>query len=167
MNEEQQNAPELTELETVKAQAEEYLSGWRRAQADYANLKKENEREKQEYAKFANERLLDALLPAVDQYEIALQYTPDISALPEDEQKKLKNWIVGLHAVRALWESVFQSIGLEKVSVTGTFDPQLHEAVSEEASELPAGNIIRATQDGWKLNGKLLRPAKVIVSTQQ
>jgi molecular chaperone GrpE (heat shock protein) len=40
MNEEQQNAPELTELETVKAQAEEYLSGWRRAQADYANLKK-------------------------------------------------------------------------------------------------------------------------------
>lgn len=155
------------ELDALKAQAEEYLAGWKRAQADYANLKKEGEREKQEYAKYANERLLDALLPAVDQYEMALRFTPDISTLPEEEQKKLKNWIIGLHAVKSLWETVFQSIGLEKVRTDGTFDPQLHEAVSEEASELAPGSIVRVSQDGWMLNGKLLRPAKVIVSTQQ
>ena len=155
------------ELDALKAQAEEYLAGWKRAQADYANLKKEGEREKQEYAKYANERLLDALLPAVDQYEMALRFTPDISTLPEEEQKKLKNWIIGLHAVKSLWETVFQSIGLEKVRTDGAFDPQLHEAVSEEASELAPGSIVRVSQDGWMLNGKLLRPAKVIVSTQQ
>lgn len=166
MNDEQHVTPEPNELDAVKAQAEEYLSGWKRAQADYANLKKEHEREKLEYAKYANERLLDALLPAVDQYETALRYTPDITTLPDDEQKKLKNWIIGLHAVKSLWEGVFQSIGLEKVRVTGEFDPQLHEAVGEEPSGSLAGQIVRIEQDGWSLNGKLLRPAKVIVSTQ-
>jgi molecular chaperone GrpE len=164
MNDETQNAPDL---ETLKTQCEEYLSGWKRAQADYANLKKETEREKQEFAKYANERLLSELLPAIDQYETALLYTPDLSSLPEEDQKRLKNWIIGLHAVRSLWESAFMEIGLAKVSVTGAFDPNLHDVVGEEVSEtISPGEIIRAMQNGWMLNGKLLRPAKVIVSKE-
>lgn len=145
--------------------AEEYLEGWKRAQADYANLKKETERERMEFVKYANERLLHDLLPAVDQYETALSFTPDISALPEDEQKKLKNWIIGLHAVKALLENTLQSVGLERVRVEGAFDPQIHEAVGREARESVAkGDIVTVAQDGWTLHGKLLRPAKVIIA---
>ena len=143
----------------------DYLDGWRRAQADYANLKKETERERLEVVKYANERLLQELLTAIDQFETALVFTPDISHLPEDDQKKLKNWMTGLHAVRALWSNAFQSIGLEKVPTTGVFDPQIHEAVEREAhADIESGHIVRTTQDGWRLHGKLLRPAKVIVA---
>ncbi|MBI4139014.1 nucleotide exchange factor GrpE [Candidatus Uhrbacteria bacterium] len=154
-------------LEQVQAQCEEYLAGWKRAQADYANLKKETEREKHEFAKYANERLLSELLPAVDQYDLALSHTPDVSQLPEEDQKKLKNWIIGVHAVRSLWETAFQSIGLELVPTEGPFDPAIHEAVGEEENaEHSEGHIVRVSQPGWTLNGKLLRPAKVIISKQ-
>jgi molecular chaperone GrpE len=157
---EEQQTPEQT-----KTQCEEYLAGWKRAQADYANLKKETEKEKMEFTKYANENLLYTLLPAIDQYETALSFTPDIGAISEEEQKKIKNWIIGLHAVRALWESAFQNIGLEKVSADGQFDPSIHEAVGHEVNETtPKDSIIRTVQDGWKLNGKLLRPAKVIIA---
>ncbi len=150
------------------AKCEEYLSGWKRAQADYANLKRENDRERGELVKYANERLLHELLPAIDQYEIALKYAPDLSALPEDARKKLENWNVGLRAVQSLWENAFRSIGLEKVNVNGPFDPQLHEAVGNEASTtVPKGHILRVAQDGWQLHGKLLRPAKVVVADEE
>lgn len=153
-------------MEELQRQNQEFLAGWKRAQADYANLKKESDREKQELAKYANERLLQELLPAIDQYEIALAYTPDISHLAEADQKLFKNWIIGLHAVRGLWETVFSSIGLQKVPTTGAFDPHIHEVVGQESSaDIPPGSIIRATQNGWTLNGKLLRPANVIVSS--
>jgi len=147
---------------------EEYLAGWKRAQADYANLKKETERERVEFAKYANERLLQELLPAIDQYETALKFTPDVSVLPDDMRKKLENWIAGLKAVQSLWEGSFRSIGLEKVPTTGAFDPQIHEAVGHEAApDIPKDHVMRVMQDGWRLHGKLLRPAKVIVAESQ
>lgn len=143
----------------------DYLSGWKRAQADYANLKRETDKEKAEFAMYANERLLERLLPAIDQFETALAFTPDLSSLPEEDKKKLTNWITGLQAVRGSWESVFKDIGLEKVPTQGSFDPLIHEAVSHEPSEtVEEGNIVRTMQSGWRLNGKLLRPARVSVA---
>lgn len=143
----------------------EYLAGWKRAQADYANLKRETDKEKTEFAMYANERLLERLLPAIDQFETALSFTPDLTNLPEEDKKKLANWITGLQAVRGSWETVFKDIGLEKVPTEGTFDPLIHEAVAHEASDtVEEGNIVRAMQSGWRLNGKLLRPARVSVA---
>lgn len=154
---------EGTSQTDIQQKCEEYLNGWRRAQADYANLKRDTERERQENIKYANERLLSELLPAVDQYDIALSFIPDTSTLPEGDKKKWENWLLGIRAVRSLWETSFQTIGLERVSTEGTFDPLIHEAVGEEeSSEKPSGSILRTAQSGWKLNGKLLRPAKVI-----
>lgn len=149
---------------TTENREEEYLAGWKRAQADYANLQKEMEREKVEFSKYANERLLSSLLPAIDQYEIALSFVPDLSTCSAEDKKRIENWITGIKAVRGLWETAFQEIGLEKVSAAGAFDPLLHEAVGEEVSDKPEHEIVRVAQDGWRLNGKLLRPAKVILS---
>lgn len=157
------------EVETsasICARCEEYLAGWKRAQADYANLKKEVEREKAESFKYANMQLLAALLPAVDQYEMALGHVPDVSALPSDDRTRIENWIAGIKAVRSIWEMSFQAIGLEKVPTNGAFDPTLHEAVGEEAWDTSENDIVRVVQDGWRLHGKLLRPAKVIIASQ-
>ena len=155
---------EQTPLDDIAQKCEEYLAGWKRAQADYANLKRDSDRERIESAKYANERLLSDLLPAIDQFEIALDFLPDISQLPDDQRKKLENWFVGVKAVRGLWETAFKDIGLEKVNTSGSFDPVLHEAVGQEPSEAPEGSIIRVVQPGWMLSGKLLRPAKVIIA---
>lgn len=154
-----------TEMENLKALSEEYLAGWKRAKADYENLAKETERRTQDLAKYANENLLSAIIPIIDQFELALEHTPDITEFAEAERKRLKNWIIGLHAVKALWETAFKEIGLEQVPTDGAFDPSIHEAVAREASEtIPTEKIIRVEQAGYLLNGKLLRPAKVIVA---
>ena len=161
----EQPVPAMMSTEEVSAKCEEYLSGWKRAQADYANLKREVERERSEFSKFANERLLSSLLPAVDHFETALDFVPDTSTLPDMERKRIDNWLVGIKAVRGLWQNAFGEIGLEHVPVKGPFDPALHEAVGQEsAPDLADGDIIRCMQSGWRLNGKLLRPAKVIVA---
>ncbi len=145
---------------------EEYLSGWKRAQADYQNLKKESEREKAEFAKYANERLLSELLPAIDQYNLALTYIPDMTSLSPEEKKKYENWLVGIKAVKSLWDQAAQSVGLTRISVDGPFDPQLHDAAGTEAAEgSEPGSILRVIQDGWSLHGKVLRPARVIITS--
>ncbi|MCC7357234.1 nucleotide exchange factor GrpE [Candidatus Uhrbacteria bacterium] len=156
---------EATPKDDLQKKCEEYLNGWRRAQADYANLKRESERERMEHIKYANERLLSELLPAIDQFDIALDFIPETSTLTPEEKKKWDNWLLGIRAVRSLWEGSFQAIGLEHVPTNGAFDPNQHEAVGEEEhSDTTTGNIVRTTQSGWRLNGKLLRPAKVIVA---
>jgi len=134
----------------------EYLATAKRALADYANLKKEIEREKIEFAKFSNRQLLVDLLPAIDQFETALTHAPaSIDA----------TWLAGLTAVKAIWDSTFREIGLTPVPTDCVFDPTLHEAVAEEAVEgTLEGKIIRVVQNGWKLHEKLLRPAKVIIA---
>ncbi|MFA4954470.1 MAG: nucleotide exchange factor GrpE [Patescibacteria group bacterium] len=147
-------------------QCAEYLAGWKRAQADYANLKKEVEKEKTEFSKYANERLLETLLPAVDQFETALAFKPELASLPEEQKSKFENWYHGLSAVKYSWDKEFAALGLENIKPEPghDFDPLLHEAVGQEtAADGEDGKISRVLQAGWRLNGKLLRPAKVII----
>lgn len=157
--------PNEINIDELQKQSEEYLAGWKRAQADYQNLKKESEREKAEFAKFANERLLSDLLPAIDQFNLALSFIPDTGTLSEDEKKKWDNWLVGINAVKSLWDHAAQSAGLSRIPVDGRFDPQLHDAAGTESVEgKEPGSIVRVVQDGWSLHGKVLRPARVIIS---
>ncbi len=167
MNSENGNPPATrnSELGTPKelaAKCDEHLAGWKRAQADYVNLKNDTEREKAEFSKYANERLLERLLPAIDQFELALEHAPVGMTDP---------WMSGLKAVKNTWESAFRDIGLDHVPTDGAFDPLIHEAVGEEeavgATPASPGQIMRVVQSGWRLNGKLLRPAKVIINSAQ
>lgn len=148
------------------AKCEVYLAGWKRAQADYANLKKEYEKARYEISMNANENLLYELLPAFDHFETALQHLPDVSSLPENEQSRIKSWLTGIMAVKQVWEQTFKEIGLENVEVNGNFDPTKHEAVGKEEDETKVDHaIIKVVQSGWKFNGKVLRPAKVIINS--
>lgn len=139
----------------LKAQCEEYLSGWKRAQADYANLKRETEKDKIEFVKFANNDLLLRLLPAADSLEAA------VSSLPESTDK---DWARGLQAAYAQFTSFLRDAGLERIDCAGQMDPKIHEAVAQEESDLPAGEITQVVRAGWTLGGRVLRAARVIVA---
>jgi molecular chaperone GrpE len=162
----EEKTTEISDLDALQKERDEYLAGWKRAQADYANLQKEMEKARQDYAKYASEDCLMKLLPAIDQYLVALRFQPSLDAITDkDERRKFETWVTGLQAVSTLWMQAAKECGLEQVTTTGPLDPSQHEAVSEEESEtVPSGEIIRIAEAGWKLNGKLLRPAKVIIS---
>lgn len=159
---EQKTADDAAVLQKERA---EYLAGWKRAQADYANLQKETQVARQEFARYAKEDVLTRILPAIDQFEVALQFQPALDAIPEADRRKFETWVTGLHAVKSLWESAAKELGLEPVTCEGDLDPTCHEAVAEESHPtIESGKIIKVMQNGWKLNGKLIRPAKVIIS---
>lgn len=159
------NSDPNPDLQQIISERDTYLDGWKRAKADYENIVREMNQKKLEYADWATEQVLSELLPALDQYDIAMQFAPSIESLPEDQQKVFRNWMVGLEAVRSLWWESAKKLGLERIKAEGKFDPAMHEAVSEEASEtIESGNIIRATMSGYLLKGKVIRPAKVVVS---
>lgn len=145
---------QLNELENVKTQCEEYLAGWKRAQADYANLKRETERERVEFSKYANEKLLSDILPVFDQLERAIAH-----ATKDDV------WAQGITAIHSIFQKVLENDGVEFIDSATEFDPRLHEAVGHEPSEnIPEGYVVRTVERGYSLNGKLLKPAKVIIS---
>jgi len=160
MDDEQKN-----ETSSACSQCDEYLAGWKRARADYENAKKDAERERGEFVKYANERLLHDLLPAIDQFGLAMKHLPDTSLLPDDQRKPWENWLKGVRAVQSSWEQAVGVVGLERVPTDGAFDPSLHDAAGKETAEgVEAGTIVRVIQDGWRLHGKVLRPARVIVA---
>ena len=144
----------------------DYLEGWKRAKADYANLEKQSEKSRLDYIAFANQNLLQEILPAIDQYETALEFIPDIKNIPEPEKTQIQNWITGIKAVKQLWEQMFEEIGLKRITESDKFDPTMHNAVGKEVDKnKPADSILKVVQPGWMLKNKVLRPSKVIVNS--
>jgi len=149
----------------IKEVCQEYLDGWRRAQADYLNLQRQVEEEKKEYINYANENLLMDLLPAIEQFEMALAYLPDLTNIPDQEKNKIEKWFIGIKAVKQMWEQTFSNIGLTTIDTSGKFNPAEHNAIDKEVDpDKEKDTIIKVVQVGWKLKNKVLRPAKVIVN---
>jgi len=154
-----------TDCASLVAERDEYLKGWQRAQADYANLKKETDKLLAASAKYANERLLEDLLPIVEQMDLALSHVPELVGIDEQEIDKWRNWLAGMKAVRQSWEQIFKNVGLEELGKEELFDPTKHEAVGTiEHPELPDSAIAKLVQRGWALHGKVIKPAKVIIN---
>jgi len=146
-------------LKKIEKQCEEYLRGWQRAQADYHNLVKETETKKQDWVKFAGEALLLDLLPIYDNLKLALSHVPETD-------KKL-GWVVGLEHIKNQFKTFLEQNNVEEIKTVGEdFDPELHEAIADESDEKKEnqGHIInKELKSGYKLNGKVLYPAKVVV----
>lgn len=146
------------ELEEAKAQAAEYLDGWQRARAEFANYKKRNEQERQELFKLANTTLITKLLPIFDDFERAFQTLPsNLLSL---------TWIDGVALIYRRLQAILEAEGLTLMETEGqSFDPLLHEAVTyEESEEHDEGQIIGEVQRGYKLGDRILRPALVRVA---
>ena len=143
-------------LAKEKESAEKYLANWQRAQADFENYKKRNIQEREGVIKFANAVLVLSLLPIIDDMERAL------SSIPSN-LKKL-SWVDGINLIYHKFKATLENQGLAEIKASGgTFDPMLHEAVMHGEGE--EGKVIDVTQKGYTLNGKLLRPAMVVVGS--
>ena len=128
-----------------------------RAVADLDNARKRLTREKEEQSRYAAEAVLADILPALDNLGLALQYAP------KDDQSK--NFVMGVDMTRNLLVEALKGHGLQTVGAVGDlFDPSLHEAVSMGNNpNIQDNHICSLLTSGYSLNGRLLRPAKVVV----
>ena len=142
-------------IETVEKERQEYLDGWRRAKADFINYKKEEAERFTSIAKFANESLLLELILILDSFTLGL------SVLKNDKDAEK-----GMGLVKLQLEEVLKRHGLEKITISlgKQFDPTTQEAVGEVVSGSPPGTVAEVAEDGYTLNGKVLRAAKVKLS---
>ncbi len=146
-----------SELDTLKQQAADNWDKYLRAVADFENFRKRARREKEEAAGFAREQVIAALLPALDNLERALDHSAEGTPLHD-----------GLMQVQKLFARSLGDFGLvEIIAKPGEpFNPVVHEAISHVADAVhPEGVVVEQTQSGYKLGEKLIRPARVAVSS--
>ncbi len=154
--------PELIEqLKDRAAKADEFWDRLLRQTADLDNYKKRAARERQDAVAYANESLLTKLLPVLDAFEMALAATASAK-----EPAAAQSLQAGIVMISTQLKSALADSGLEEINAAGKpFDPNLHEAVSQEpTSEVPEGHVLRQIRKGYKFRNRLLRAAGVVVA---
>lgn len=140
-------------LKVAEEKAKENLDGWQRTQADFVNLRKRDEEAKLEFLKFANQGLLEELIPILDSFTIAIAAGQ-----------------TGLEPIYKQFLSVLKSKGLEELEPLGApFDPRFHEAIGmEQVKEKEKDHtVVVVLQKGYSLAGKVIRAAKVKIGEYQ
>ena len=154
-------ADEATE-ESLLAQMQSDMERFKdlalRTQADFENFRKRAAREKEDASKYANASFLEKLLPILDNFELGLN-----AARNDAKDSPI---LAGMDMVSKQLNDFLTAVGVETLKTEGEkFDPNLHEAVAQEASaDVPEGVIVRQLRKGFKLRDRLLRPATVTVS---
>jgi len=147
-------------VSAAKQEATANYDRYLRAVADLENFRRRTVREKDELRQFATSRVLEDLLPVLDNLALALsaakQPGADVGSLAG-----------GVDMVLSQFKSALVSHGLKEISPLGqAFDANLHESISAQPSAtVPEGNVVTVVRTGYSLNGRLLRPASVIVSS--
>lgn len=142
------------EIEKCRKDRDDYLSGWQRAKADLLNFKKTALGESEKIRETAAENLLKELLPVLDSLELAISQknaSPDFTA--------------GLANVKKQFLAVLEKFGAKPLeTLNKKFDPNFCEAIAEVESESEEGTVAEEAQKGYSLNGKVIRPARVIIT---
>ena len=143
-------------LKEAQAQIDELEDRLLRLTAEYDNFRKRSQREKTEARQFANQHLLEKQLPVLDNFEMALTAAKDADPAIRDGVQMIYDQFVG----------VLKDAGVEPIDAEGEpFDPNIHEAISQqETTDVEEGTVVQQVQRGYKLNDRLVRPARVIVA---
>jgi len=151
---------QIEELKLKAAKADEHWDRVLRTTADLENFKKRAARERQEAIKFANASLLEKLIPALDNLEMAL------AAANNAESHSMESLKTGIAMICNQLKAALAETGLEEIDATNQpFDPNLHEAVShQESADVPEGQVLQQLRKGYKLRERLIRPASVVVA---
>lgn len=151
---------QITELQSRAAKADENWERLLRTTADFDNFKKRAAREKSEAVQYANLSLIQKLLPVLDNFEMALAAAQNVN------DEKLASFQSGVVMIQQQLKSALAETGLEEINAAGQpFDPNFHEAVSEqESADTPEGHVLQQLRKGYKLKERLLRPATVVVA---
>jgi len=129
-----------------------------RSQADFENYKKRAAREKEDAVKYANSSLLQRLVSILDNFELGLA-----AAKRESVQSPIYS---GMVLVQKQLNDLLEENGLQAIEAEGKkFDPNQHEAIAHEPSESPEETVIRQARRGYRFKDRLLRPARVVVSS--
>ncbi len=146
-------------LKSAENAAKESYEKMLRAAAEHENHKKRMQRESEDFRKFANESLIKALLPVVDNLERAVE---SAGADPSKEKAIVEGVKMTLSGIY----KVFEQFNLKSLESEGKpFDPNFHQAVmQQETAEHPENTVLKEMQKGYLLHDRLIRPAMVIVS---
>ena len=163
--EERDETPEVTivrlqsELDEAQAQAASHLDKMQRTVAEYENAGKRRERQNEERIKRATESMMRQLLPVLDDLELAFQNVPD--DVPGEDQA----WLKGFEQIHQKLLEILAGSEVAPLAKSGEFDPNQHEAISNEPSEdVPSGHIIQTLRTGYRIQDRILRPALVRVA---
>jgi molecular chaperone GrpE len=145
-------------LESLKHQAQESLDKALRAQAELDNVRKRSLRDVENAHKYALDKFANGLLPVIDSLELGID-----AGDSEEEQNTLKE---GMNLTLKMFRDVMEKHGVKEIESEGEkFDPEKHEAVSmQEIEGSESGAVIAVLQKGYALNGRLIRPAMVVVA---
>ena len=144
---------QVADLEAARDSA---IADLQRVAADFDNYRKRVARDQESLVARAHERLVKELLPVLDDLERALE------AAQEHEEAKLEE---GVRLVHRELSHVLKKEGLVAVETDGKFDPHEHEALLTQPSEAEEGAIVQVIQKGYRLGDRVLRPARVVVSS--
>lgn len=148
----------VTPLEEIQSKADEYLAGWQRERAEFANYKKRVDRERETTYQNAAGGVIKRFLPIIDDMERALKNRP-----AEGEGAE---WAEGIELIYRKLLSILEAEGITPIKAEGAiFDPHLHEAVVKAPSdEYETEQIIEVLQHGYRIGERVLRPAMVVVA---
>ena len=146
------------QLDDEKKKSNEYLDNWRRSAAEFANYRKRMEKEKADYAQYANSVLLGKLLEVMDGFDAAFNAIP--------ERYRTEPWVEGIRLVEQKLKRVLEGEGVKPIETQGKeFDPNYHEAMFYEPSPgAQEGQVTGEFQRGYMLGERVLRPARVKVA---
>ncbi|MBI4308439.1 MAG: nucleotide exchange factor GrpE [Chloroflexi bacterium] len=148
-------------LEAALREKEDLHNSLLRAQADFANYRKRVEQEREGLRHMAAADIIAALLPVLDDMDMAMANVP-----PKETGS---SWVEGVRLVQRKLRGALESAGLRPIDAEGkTFDPWEHEAVMhDETGEHAEGTVVHVARPGYKLHGRVLRPAQVVVARKR
>ena len=147
-----------TELDKLRAERDMLFEKLARAQADFQNSRKRLQAESDQRAQYANATLIKSLLPVIDNFERALAQDPDKS----DPRTILR----GMQIIHDQWLNMLRQQQVQEIAPQPgePCDPNRHEAIMQQPSELPEGSVVQTLQKGYALHDRTLRPAQVSVA---
>jgi molecular chaperone GrpE len=147
-------------LEAAKAEAAANYDKFVRTAADLENFRRRTAREKEELRTAATGRVLEDIFPVMDTLALAINAAKQPNA-------EVKSLVGGIDMVLNQLKSALASHGLKEINPVGQpFDPHQHEAISHQPSkEVKEEHVMNVVRTGYSLNGRLLRPASVVVSS--
>ena len=147
---------EVDELAQVTRERDEYLDALRRLKAEFDNYRKRAAREQADLISRATERLVNQLLPVLDDLERAL------GAAERHEDAQL---VEGVKLVEQSLRNALRKEGLVEIETEGAFDPHVHEALlTQPSDDVESGTVLEVVQRGYRVGDKVVRPARVIVA---
>lgn len=148
------------ETENLKKEVEDLKKKYFYLLAESDNTRKRFEREKENLIKYGNEKILSSLIEVLDNFDHS------IIALKDETDEKVKSIKDGMEMIQKQFLSKLHDNGLSRIEALGeNFDPKFHEAMCEQVdNDKKAGTVLSEFQKGYSLNGRLLRPSKVVVS---